>query len=240
MVANGLVGAAVAPVGQRSTHRPMDEAQFLAALPVERRLALAYAPVRARALWLGLFALDARLGAVVHSAHEPLLAQIKLAWWRDELAKPQSTRALGEPLLALLEAWGDQTAALGALVDGWEVLLGNAPLGRDGMVEVADARAQACTGLAARLALAVAAPEVSRAARGWALAELAAALTDPLEQTDAASLIAQQDWHRARLPRELRPLQVLHGLAARQRGAGPLIPGPLAGLRAVRLGLLGI
>ena len=91
-----------------------------------------------------------------------------------------------------------------------------------------------------RLDLSAAEPEARRAARGWALAELGAALTDPDQQAAALSLIARQDWHRARLPRELRPLQVLHGLAARQRGHGSFIPGPAAALRAVRLGLLGI
>ena len=218
----------------------MDESSFLAALPVERRLALAYAPARSRLLWLGLFALDARLGAVVQTAHEPLLAQIKLAWWRDELAKSPAARALGEPLLALLGSWADQSAALGALVDGWEVLLGDEPLDEAAMQQVAEARAQACAGLAARLDLSAAEPEARRAARGWALAELGAALTDPDQQAAALSLIARQDWYRARLPRELRPLQVLHGLAARQRGHGSFIPGPAAALRAVRLGLLGI
>ena len=218
----------------------MDERTFLTALPVERRLALAYAPARSRALWLGLFALDARLGAVVQAAHKPLLAQIKLAWWRDELAKPSAMRALGEPLLALLSTWGEQSAALRALVDGWEVLLGDEPLGPSELLQITEARALACAGLAARLDLATAEPEAKRAARGWALAELGAALTEPDQHAAALDLIAQQDWHRARLPRELRPLQVLHGLAARQRGNGSFIPGPAAGLRAVRLGLLGI
>ena len=218
----------------------MDEHAFLVNLPVERRLALAYAPARARTLWLGLFALDARLGAVVQSAHEPLLAQIKLAWWRDELAKPTAARPLGEPLLALLGDWGDQAADLRPLVDGWEVLLGDEPLDEGALRQVAEARAQACAGLAAQLGLSAAEPEIRRAARGWALAELGAALTEPDQQAAALSLIARQDWHRVRLPRELRPLQVLHGLAARQRGRGSFIPGPAAALRAVRLGLLGI
>ena len=218
----------------------MDERTFLVALPVERRLALAYAPARSRLLWLGLLALDARLGAVVQTAHEPLLAQIKLAWWRDELAKPAAARALGEPLLALLDDWGDQAAALRPLVDGWEVLLSSDQLDEAAMLQVAEARAQACAGLAVRLGLSTAEPEIRRAARGWALAELGAALTEPDQHAAAIGLIAQQDWHRARLPRELRPLQVLHRLAASQRGNGAFIPGPAAGLRAVRLGLLGI
>ena len=218
----------------------MEFSAQLASISVERRLALAYAPARTRALWLGLFALDARLGAVVRSAHEPLLAQIKLAWWRDELTKPAAARAFGEPLLALLEIWGDQTAGLRALVDGWEVLLSDEPLGAGAMMQVADARAQACGGLAVLLRLTVVMPEVERAARGWALAELGATISDPEQKVLVIVLNAQLDWRRARLPREMRPLQVLHGLAAGQRGQGSLMPGPIAALRAVRLGLLGI
>ena len=218
----------------------MDETAFLAALPIERRLALAYAPARARRLWLGLFALDARLGGVVRGAHEPMLAQIKLAWWRDQLARPLSARAVGEPLLALLGAWTSQVAGLQALVDGWELLLDDQAPGKSAMQEFAETRAQACAGLAIRLNLAEARPEAEPAARAWALAELAASLSDPDQKALALGLIAQLDWRRASLPRELRPLQVLYGLAARQRGNGPLIPGPIAGLRAVRLGLLGI
>ncbi len=218
----------------------MELTAHLANLLPERRLALAYAPARSRVLWLGLFALDARLGAVVQTAHEPLLAQIKLAWWRDELAKPSAARALGEPLLALLGEWGDQAAALSALVDGWEVLLGDEPLGPGEMLQIAQARASACLGLAARLDLSAAEPEVSRAAQGWALAELGAALTDLDQHAAAIGLIARHDWRRPKLPRELRPLLVLHGLAARQRGKAALLPGPAAAFRAVRLGLLGI
>ena len=218
----------------------MEFAAQIASISVERRLALAYAPASARALWLGLFALDARLSAVVRAAQEPLLAQIKLAWWRDELTKPAAARALGEPLLALLDGWSDQTAALCALVDGWEVLLGDEPLDSDSMIQVADARAQACSGLAAQLGLTAALPEVERAARSWALAEIGGTLSDPDQHAVAIGLIEQQDWHRVSLPRQMRPLQVLYGLAARQRGQGSLMPGPIAGLRAVRLGLLGI
>ncbi len=218
----------------------MDNTVFLAALPVERRLALAYAPARARSLWLGLFALDARLGGIVQAAHEPLLAQIKLAWWRDELSKPVSARALGEPLLALLSEWEGHGVSLGALVDGWEVLLDDELPDQAGLLQIAQARAQACAGLAARLGLSAAESAVRRAAQFWALAELGALLTEPEQQTAIRTLITQHDWRRAALPRELRPLQVLYGLAARQRGSGLLIPGPVAGLRAVRLGLLGI
>jgi len=214
--------------GWRLGSAEMTAADFLGTLPVERRLALAYAPPRAKGLWLGLFALDARLGTIVRGASEPMLTQIKLAWWRDELARPQAQRRRGEPLLELLDQWGDDAACLAALVDGWEMLLGDVLLDHAAAGQYADERARACLGLAGRLG--VPGNAISSAARGWALADLHLVLAEP----------AKYEWPRVKLPREMRPLQVLYGLAAHNRGAGPLIPGPIAGLRAVRLGLLGI
>ena len=157
-----------------------------------------------------------------------MLTQIKLAWWRDELAKPQTERRRGEPLLELLDTWGDDARHLAALVDGRELLLGELPLGLEAASQFAEERARACLGLADRLAIT---PDgVPYAARNWALADLDGLLAEP----------TKQEWHRIKLPREMRPLQVLHGLAVRNRGQGPLIPGPIAGLLAVRLGLIGI
>ena len=206
----------------------MHDADFLASLPVERRLALAYAPPRARRLWLGLFALDARLGTTVHNGAQPMLTQIKLAWWRDELAKPMAERRRGEPLLALLEDWGDDAACLAALVDGWELILGDEPVQPGVALEFAGERARACLSLADRLD--VSADDTAQAAQGWALADIGAALAEP----------ADFAWRPVKLPRGMRPLQVLYGLAARTRGQLPFISGPRSVFRAVRLGLLGI
>lgn len=206
----------------------MFDADFLASLPVERRLALSYAPARSRLLWLGLFALDARLGAIVSEAREAMLAQIKLAWWREELSKPLALRRTGEPLLALLEAWGDGAAGLAALIDGWEILLGEEMLGGEALASALKARAAACLALAAQLEIGVGG--VEQAAQGWAAADFAPMSSGPIVR----------DWPRIPLSREMRPLHVLYGLAARRRGQIPLIPGPVAALAAVRLGLFGI
>ena len=186
----------------------MDPDSFVSDLPIERRLALAYAPARTRELWLGLFVFDQRLGAVVAGQREPVLAQIKLAWWREELAKLAPLRARGEPVLALLDAWGDHAAGLAPLVDSWEMLLGDT-------------------------ALTAAVAEQIAAQRGAALADLAAL-------TGTSELAAPHDWRAIKLPRDLRPLAVLYGLARHSRGQGALLAGPRAGLRAVRLGMLGI
>ena len=43
------------------------------------------------------------------------MIQLRLAWWRDRLREPAADRPLGEPLLAILNAWDSETAALIAL-----------------------------------------------------------------------------------------------------------------------------
>ena len=206
----------------------MANTAFLQSLPVERRLALSYAPRSAHMLWLGLFALDARLAGIVRSAREPALAQIKLAWWRDELGKPAADRRRGEPLLQLLQPWGDEAAMLGRLADGWEILLGDQPLSDRETEEFAGSRAAACLGLARRMGLSE--TGIAEAARGWALAEIAQAADAP----------SKQSLPRLRLRREMRPLQVLYALAVRSRGTNEFPGRKMAMLAAMRVGLLGI
>lgn len=215
----------------------MEMAQLSESLPPEQRLALAYAPARSRAVSLGLFALDARLAGVVRNASEPLLGQIRLAWWRDRLGENSQNWPEGEPLLALLRPWGEHTTGLRSLVDGWEALMGEPPA----FEALAEGRARSCAALAMVLGEADFASEAERAGRSWALADMAGRLSSPEELAVVASMLNVQDLRRAALPRTLRPLAILHGLARRaashpERG---LIDGPLALLSAVRLGILG-
>lgn len=208
-------------------------------LPVHLRLALSYAPAHARELTLGLLALDCRLANIVRNSREPLLGQVRLAWWRDRFGEGAGAWPEGEPLLALLKPWADQSAVLSGLVDGWEGLLGDPPLSGEALGRLADGRASAFGGLASLLK---AEPdEAIRAGRGWALVDLSGKLGDPQERAEARALAEQQDWSRARLPHSLRPLAVLHGLARRamKRGDSQLLSGGVAGLIALRLGLLG-
>jgi len=207
--------------------------------PVQR-LALAYAPARARPAWLALLALDARLAQHLRSVREPMLAQIRLAWWRDRLREPVSAWPQGEPLLAALADWEDQHGGLRALVDGWEMLLGEAPLRGDALEGFVAGRAAATSALAR----VVGHPETSemayRAGAGWAIGDLAAHLSHPDEQAAARDLADRHDWRMSRMPRALRPLAVLNGLSARS------LKDPSANARqnrlflAMRLGILGI
>lgn len=185
------------------------------------RLALAYAPAAHRPVQLAAFALDARLAGVVGAAREVLLAQIKLAWWRERLSEPAGQRPQGEPLLAALSAWQGSVDPLLALIDGWEAMLDPdepAPLA------LAEGRAALGRGLAMQANVPAAADAAGQALHGWSLAALGQ------EPAQADRLI---------LPRSLRALAVLHGLARRSGGCAPLLDGPLALASAVRIGMIG-
>lgn len=207
-------------------------------LPPLQRLALSYAPAATREIWAAFLALDTRLAATVRQAREPMLGQLRLAWWRDRLGEDPARWPQGEPLLALLAPWRDGASALVPLVDGWEHMLGEAPLAAAALSTMADGRAEALATMAARAGAAAASEAAARLARGWALADLAAHLSHPEEKTAAAQLMAAHDWSTTALPRAMRPLIVLHGVARRE--ANTVHNGGVRALLfAMRLGILG-
>lgn len=209
-------------------------------LPLPQRLALAYAPARLRAQTLGLFALDAHLANLIRKGREPLLTQARLAWWRERLGDPVETRPKGDPVLDLLASWQGHEAALVALVDGWEHMVGES-LGHEEIRQFAEGRAAAFAGLAALAGEEKSREAAARAGSRWALADLAAHLGNPTERERTLEAARASGVGRHALPRALRPLAVLDGLARRSLAAGgtPLADGPGSGLAALRLGILG-
>lgn len=225
-------------------------------LPLVQRLALSYAPASSREAVLTLLALDARLAAILRNRSEAMIAQIKLAWWRERLAEDPAHWPSGEPLLARLALWPglDGGAAndkpqdnawshlkgLGGLVDGWEVLLAD-QLGEAEMQEFALGRSQAWESLAL-----IFAPDhadlVARAAKQWALADLAMHLDHTEESALAKELALKEDWSLGRLPRSVRPLAVLHGLSrhALDGNSTKLLNNYASGMLALRIGMFGV
>ncbi len=203
-----------------------------------QRLALAYAPPATRDALLMLLALDARLAGIVRSSREPMLVQIRLAWWREQISCDVPAPGGSDPLLAALRAWPGSPQALAGLADGWEAMTGAAPLPTSAYEMLATARAAAFAALAETERQREAA---QRMGRNWALADIAEHLSDQRERADALALARAQDWRPERLPRGLRPLAVLHGLAARaiRRDNQSEQLTPLALLAAMRIGLLG-
>lgn len=184
-----------------------------------------------------MLALDARLAGVVRAAREPMLAQIRLAWWRDRLLADPADWPRGEPVLAALNSWGGKASVLAPLVDGWEALLGEPPLAAEAYGTFAEGRGAAMAALAERSnAMALTAESAGRL---WGLADLALHLGNAAERAAAAELL-----NEAAIPRlvgPLRPLAVLAGLSLRavRRGRGDALDGPGALLAAIRLGFTG-
>lgn len=220
----------------------MSETQSLVAgLPVLQRLALSYAPSSVSQPTLALLALDVRLAGIVRAASEPMLAQLRLAWWREQLASDQSVRPAGEPLLEILASWDGMFDALVGLVNGWEEMTAEAPLAASAFEGLADARGKAFAALAERFGTENDSKAAGRLARNWAIADIAARLSHSEERQRARDLAKAQDWQPVRLSRRMRPLAVLHGLAARatKRGEGLDELPPSALFSALRLGLVG-
>jgi phytoene synthase len=94
------------------------------ALSAPELLAIAYAPRLIREEFRWLLAFDRRLRDVLARAREPMIAQLRLAWWRDALQKPVHERPQGEPLLAQLTSHRAALATLAAaMVDGYEAMI---------------------------------------------------------------------------------------------------------------------
>lgn len=207
-------------------------------LPIAQRLALSYTPANARDDCLTLLLLDNRLAGILRQRSEIIIAQMKLAWWRDRLGEPPEAWPLGEPLLERLRQWKGAPADLTPLVNGWERLLAD-DLNTPALAEFADGRALAWQALAAGHAPNEPSEKVHVAAREWALTDLAIHLGNQ-EEAQAATRLAEGATS-AVLPRQLRALAVLRGLSRRalNRGSREVLDGPMAMLAALRIGLTG-
>lgn len=213
-------------------------ADLIETLPLAQRLALAYTPANCRDDALALLALDARLAGIVRGDGEPIIAQMKLAWWRERLAQDPQDWPLGEPLLALLREGKLDVSRLEPMVDGWEALLGEV---LDETVVEAFAAGRSALWQTFAGAHASQAPLVGQAAGEQAMVELALNLGTEQEAAIARELAKGQAWEKPRLPRKLRTLAILHRLSRRavQNGSEELLDGPGALLTVLRLGFTG-
>ncbi|MXO95688.1 hypothetical protein GRI34_04540 [Erythrobacter aquimaris] len=211
-------------------------------LAEEVQLALAYARPADRPLFRSMFELDRRLAGVVATSSETVIGQMRLAWWRDLLAKPAIERPMGEPLVKTVsDAWGEHARALETLVDGWEALLVAEALDHETLRQFCEGRASAWS--AAVRGFGFADTEQQKARRAgyrWALADLAAHLSDEDERhlvlAHADTIAPMKAMHR-----RVRPLAILSGLSKRSLSLGgkPLLEGRAAALLALRIGISG-
>lgn len=224
-----------------AAHAASDPEQaLLETLPVIERLSLAYSPARARLPTLALFALDTRLAGLLRNSREPMLAQLRLAWWRENLESSGNEWPSGEPLLAALRSWNGNHKALVPLVDGWEALTGEAPLAVEALETMVAGRGHAFAALAQALDRPREAEIARQLGRKWAAADLAMRLSNAKER-ETVLTIRSRERRPPRVSRALRPLLVLQALAERrlEKGNEAAVQSPIALLTALRLGLLG-
>lgn len=206
-------------------------------LPPEAELALAWSPPKVRAPLSIAFQLDRRLARIASRTSEPMLGQMRLAWWRDALGTPIAERPRGDAVLdAIGTHWAGREVALVALVDGWGVLVSAERLGRT-EIDAFGTQRSAFFGALDGTAGQASAARVAAAGFRWAMADAAAAVSDAKERDALVEAGLGRIAPAGSMPRALRGLAVLDALALRSlRGGGrPLMEGrgaPLAALRA--------
>lgn len=205
-------------------------------LPPEAELAIAWSAPKVRGPLTTALKLDRRLARIVARTTEPMLGQMRLAWWREALGKPMAERPRGDRVLdAIGRDWAGREAALVAMVDGWEVLVTATALGPDEIDSFAAGRGAffsasldgAAPADAARLAL---------AGQRWALADAAASVSDAGERAALVLAGLGRQGEGGRMPAGQRGLAVLEALALRslKHGGQPLMAGRGASLTALR------
>lgn len=205
-------------------------------LPPEAELALAWSRPEVRGTLMAALQLDRRLGRIVARTREPMLGQMRLAWWREALGTPVAERPRGDAVLdAIGVHWRGREAALVRLVDSWEIFVTAKALDPKEAVSFGEGRgaffaAMAVTGDAATV------QRLAAAGFRWALADAATAISDAEEREAVigAGLSLVDDARR--LPASFRGLAVLEALALRalRRGGMPLMEGRMAPLTAMR------
>ena len=207
-------------------------------LAPELQIALAHTPLDKRDALRIFFEADARLARIVAGTTEPMLGQMRLAWWREMLGKPVSERPSGDRVLdGMGEHWMGRESALIALVDGWEHMLSE-EFSEASALAFAQGRSTAfaaLTGAGVRDGEA-ALPEGMR----WALAD-AASHVSPGPDRETLIAAARKIGADSALPRALRGLVVLDALSRRslKRGARPLMEGRMAPIVATRAAIFG-
>jgi len=176
-------------------------------------------PAAARPALEALWRLDATLGAILAGGREPMIGRIRLAWWREALARLEREPAPPEPILQGIAAHALPAAELAGMTDGWELLLAEGPLGAAALEAYAAARGGALFRHSARLLGGSAFP-VEDAGRLWALVDLARRSSEPGEAR-AALAAASRHVAESKWPSPLRPLGMLAALARRDLARGP-------------------
>jgi phytoene synthase len=188
-------------------------------LSPDKKLAFAYLPARHRAAVEALFAIDAAMGDVVRTTSEPMVGQIRLAWWRERLEELDSGTAPAEPRLQAVKqeliVRGVSGHDLAGLERGWVRLFDEFPWDV-GTAEAIWFRGRLLFAVGAKL-LAKTDDAIEGAGGLWALVDAARHCSDAQsrEMLMAQARTFARGLGGARFSATLRPLSMLASLAIR-------------------------
>lgn len=207
-------------------------------LDPDRTLALAYVPAAVRPAIGALWRLDAGFAAILATGTQPLISQLRLAWWREALERLDTAPPPAEPVLQALAAQVlpvVRGTELAAMEEGWLMLLSNEALTADELGRYAALRGGLLFDYSARL-LGVSDFPVKDGGALWALADLArhSRRVDDIK----TALPESKKRPKTKWPVRLRSLGMLAMLARRdleRLGRKPERPGsPARMLRMIR------
>ncbi len=157
-----------------------------------------------------LFRIDAKLGRIALSAREPMMARIKLAWWREQ-GFERGTGDLNPELQILKSATDKALPLLRQITEGWDAFLAAGDAFDAVLSDYAWGRGGGLFELGAAVSRAAFTPELAPAGQGWALTDLAFTLKDHALAPPCLSLALAT--FSPLLPRAPLPLAVLARLA---------------------------
>lgn len=204
--------------------------------------AIASAPSSSRPHFEAVFDFDQRLANIVASASDPLLGQIQLAWWRENLSRSGlGAKGIPPELQQLSLAFGKAAANFGCLVDGWEQLLAHETIDRSAIEQFAEARGRAVSEIARAVSSRDCSERAFHAGKRWALVDLAQNTDSEEIRTRAIGAARQVSSYGIISAREMRPLAILDGLAKRalRKNLPALFGDRMSPMVLLRLGLLG-
>lgn len=200
-----------------------------------KSLVLTYAKGELRRALTLLLALDLRLGQIVAKSTEPLIGQMRMAWWRDALLKPVDQRPRGEPILQDLASLShDITYGMIRVVDAWGGLLAHEQWTQDVLAAFAGDRSAGIFGTVGSVANVDALTQDRLITMGlrWALLDVTSFCKTAEDPQVLQSCVPPRS-QNYKIPRAVRALSML-ALTAEQTGGGM---GP--GIRLMWHGLTG-
>lgn len=192
-------------------------------LAPEQILALAFCTRALREPYSLLLRLDRSLGRSMPHVSPPIVGQIRLAWWREQIRSPATANApdaVLEALDSLVRTRPVSRSDIAGLVDAWEILLVDSDLTDDNLLDFSKGRGGGIFRLASAIAGVPADAAMDRAGMLWALADFSRRCTDRALADRALALARELSGSARALPHALRPFAILAYFAERDAARG--------------------